>query len=1208
MTLRPITASDIEGWDSLEDIADSFEKRGLRPKPNLGDENTLVLQLADDEFIELIEAGLGESATDFKPKDVDRRHTNLVATNDFEKFTFLTRIRTFGQQHGQIKHQKLSFSRSQFTGEGGERNTILQKLNEIEYGSSAAIYGDLYDTQRIVEEFYEQFEALRTDLVQEVANVPDDRGDAKQRYVQVTLDRMIFLYFIQEKRLLDRDPEYLHEHHERIVDEGGDVYDEFYHPLFFDLLAEGKQSLEFGNLPYLNGGLFSTNPIEEEFPEARLGSTAEETNELFGRILEFLSDWNWNVDERLDIVDPKNLSPAVLGHIFEQTVNQKEMGAYYTPEEITGFMARRSIHPYLLDQLNEAVDAEYEEIDEVFGLSAVDAAAAEGEAIADGGAITQQAPTERVQTDHVETLYFDVLQETRVLDPAVGSGAFLLAAQDVLLDVYLQCLEYFEQLEAESRVWENQTRNELDRIRDGKGGKSLYAKRKIILNNLYGVDIDDGAVEICKLRLWLSMVADIEDEPREVEPLPNIDFNIRQGNSLIGFTEVQEVANEEGDAALTNYGGGVGTSVKELYDDVIDAIERHQDATSGQEATNARKLAESRIDTHSETLDEKVLEQFHEAGLEDVDLADLEEFHPFHWVLEFAPVYRDGGFDVVIGNPPWDVLSPNRDDFFSKYDELFRTYGAEKKDDIQEMLLEENDINHMWESYQENLEQRARYFNSSQEYQLQSPKVAGRTVASENDLSALFLERVFQIASSTSHVSLILPGFVLSGAIAKGLREYLLENTTLETIAGFVNKGIFAEIDDRYRFGIMTFKNSGQTDVISGIFAQKDTDILHSLEEKSIDISREVLASYSSEARIFPGIRSQKEANVLEKLLNNPSLGEEIKNKWEVNVLTKELHEPSDNHLFTNSKNEGDYPIYSGENFYQFNHDNSFLDDLNPPQYWSQGLDDPENSTKNRIREKKFNKGSLKKSIYENFDGPSTSKSQIQFVNDLLEERRGKQLQEQDILLDCSDYRIAYRDITNSTNERTLVASVLPPDITCLHTVQTIKPFRINPTEENLSNFPLHDAYEREFTDKELFVHLGLLNSIPFDFLIRTKVDTHIVKYKFLESQMPRLTDGDDWFHYISARAARLNCYGEAFAEMRERLGGIDPATETSERRALQAEIDAAAFHAYGLEREDTAFVLEDFHRVENPRLMDEAYFDMVLEKYDELDEAGPME
>jgi hypothetical protein len=118
---------------------------------------------------------------------------------------------------------------------------------------------------------------------------------------------------------------------------------------------------------------------------------------------------------------------------------------------------------------------------------------------------------------------------------------------------------------------------------------------------------------------------------------------------------------------------------------------------------------------------------------------------------------------------------------------------------------------------------------------------------------------------------------------------------------------------------------------------------------------------------------------------------------------------------------------------------------------------------------------------------------------------------------------------------------------------------------------------------------------------MRTKIDTHIVKYKLEESQIPRLIKGDEWFNYIWTRAARLNCYGEDFEEMRDRLGGIKPATDMDERRELQAELDAAAFRAYGLDREQTAFVLDDFHRVQNPRVMDEDYFDMVLEKYDDL-------
>ncbi|MFB6075480.1 MAG: hypothetical protein ABEJ89_10750, partial [Haloarculaceae archaeon] len=183
----------------------------------------------------------------------------------------------------------------------------------------------------------------------------------------------------------------------------------------------------------------------------------------------------------------------------------------------------------------------------------------------------------------------------------------------------------------------------------------------------------------------------------------------------------------------------------------------------------------------------------------------------------------------------------------------------------------------------------------------------------------------------------------------------------------------------------------------------------------------------------------------------------------------------------------------------------------------------------------------------------------------------------------------------------TMIATVLPKGIVCYHKLHTIRPIEPNPTQKDLENFPIHSAYDRIFSDKELFVAVGLLNSIPFDFLMRTKIDSSVVMYKFKESQVPRLTDGDEWFDYIWTRAARLNCYGNEFKEMRDRLGEIEPATDMDERREVQAELDAAAFHAYGLDREQAAFVLDDFHRVQNPRLMDEDYFKSVLEKYDEL-------
>ncbi|WP_233274839.1 Eco57I restriction-modification methylase domain-containing protein [Haladaptatus cibarius] len=755
----------------------------------------------------------------------------------------------------------------------------------------------------------------------------------------------------------------------------------------------------------------------------------------------------------------------------------------------------------------------------------------------------------------------------------------------------------------------------METIEGGNGNESLYAKREIILNNLYGVDIDDGAVEICKLRLWLSMVADLEDEPRAVEPLPNLDFNVRQGNSLIGFTGVQEIAREEGDASLANFGGGFGDSVQELYDDVIQYVERHKNTDSAKDATEARKIADSKIREHSRSLNEKILSQFHDAGIEDITLDEVGDYHPFHWVIEFTTVYRDGGFDIIVGNPPWDVLTPNRDDYFTKYDETFRTRMPESKDKMVEQLLEDAEIAKGWEEYQSEMERRSTYFNESGQYHLQDPEVAGTSVGNENDLSMLFFERVFDIVRKDGYVAQILPGVILNGAAGKDLRVHLLNNSDVREIIGFENRGIFEQIHFQYRFGVVTFKNSGTTDTVSGIFDQTNTNILLSLDESSVSIPKSVLIEYSPEARIFPNIESQQEMNVLDKLLDYPSISERLENDW-FTSLYAELHRSGDSDRLVEDKSKGDYPICQGKNIFQFEYDSTHHDDLADVALWSVDEErNPAKSAKARVRGKNFRSRdagiSLKKSIYERFsDDPEFShistRSQKGFVNDVIEEYDRPALSEEDVLLDSTEYRIVLREIARATDERTLIAGVIPKGAVAVHTLHTVRPYKVNPRKEQLGEQPMHTAYERVFSDRELFVALGLLNSIPFDYLMRTKVDSHIVKYKFEESQLPRLTAGDDWFEYISTRAARLNCYGEAFTELRDRLGDIEPATDKDERRELRAEIDAAAFHAYGLTRRDVQFILNDFHRVSNPRIMTAEYFDLVFETYDILASEAP--
>nr|WP_245683226.1 BREX-1 system adenine-specific DNA-methyltransferase PglX [Halovenus aranensis] len=770
------------------------------------------------------------------------------------------------------------------------------------------------------------------------------------------------------------------------------------------------------------------------------------------------------------------------------------------------------------------------------------------------------------------------VDEFRVVDPACGSGHFLTSVLEEIVNVRKALYAQNENYPQEYRL-----------------------KKTTVLNNIYGVDLMGPAVEIGKLRLWLSIISELDEDvvddlDDDELALPNIVFNLREGNSLIGYTGFPETT-DDGEYTLGSF---TEDSVRDRYQGIIDEIEKHEQAVDTDVAEDHRQKAFEKLREAREDLISDIHADFVEAGIEGLNQETVAEMQPFNWVLEFAEVYADGGFDVVVGNPPWDRITPLRDDFFTRFDSEFRTLLPEAKQERQEQLMEDPEIREGWQEYKRQVEIQADYFNNSDEYELQRPTVAGRTAATENDLSALFLERVFQIARDDGYVAQVLPGAIFNGSSTKDLRLHLLDEAEIKSLVTFENKGIFPEIDNRYNFGTLVFENRGSTDELRGIFQQHDVGVLQELDEHALSIPRRVLREYSPEAGIFPYLDSQEEADVLNDILSHPPISRDLGDTWRVEPYA-ELHRGSDVDRFVESEDEGEYPVLGGSNIYQFMYDPSFLDDLEGPKFWGVPEDeDPELSAKKRIREKSLPK--LKRGIYDAFDG---SGSQVGFVNELLEERRGEPLSEDDVLLDCTEYRISYRDIARASDERTMIASVLPKGVVCHDKAPTLRPYRIEPEEDDLEESTLHGAYERIYSDEELFVAVGLLNSLPFDFLMRTKIDSTVVFYKLEESQAPRLTTGDEWFDYIWKRAARLNCYGDEFEEMRDRLGGIEPATDMDERREVQAELDAAAFHAYGLNRDQTAFVLEDFHRVQSPRIMDEDYFESVLDKYDALAESS---
>lgn len=1080
-----------------------------------------------------------------------KKKNPIDALSEAEKETLRALLRTFKRQN--------------FLSIAGDARQIIKETQQ-------SITDDFYDTYiQTVFGVRQGQERSDRSLIGDGVIAPDEAtGDDTRLFAVKIMNRLIFLKFLEDKHIVKED---LLQEMKQTYDNGvypDSLYETFVERLFFDVMNKNPEKRSdtlaniemFEGIPYLNGGLFRPSLGEDRDIDER---SFDIRDSVLKEIIDLLEQYEFSADG-----GPTDLDPSVLGNIFEKTINyltsdpgdqNKKLGAFYTPSEITRFCAERTVRPALYDRLKPIAKEELNWPEETFDKYD-----------------TIYTLIEALPADmSVIGPMLNEIDEFRVVDPGMGSGHFLTSV--------------LEEIVAVRKALYAQNNNHPHEYR---------LKKTTVQNNIYGVDIVGPAVEIGKLRLWLSIISELTEE--DVDgfntgelALPNIAFNLRQGNSLIGYIGFPE---ESGNGEYT-LGKFSEKSVRNRYEDIITEIRQYED-TIGEISEEHRKRAFTLLESARDELIPKIKRDFHDAGVKSISNDEVKEMDPFNWVVEFAEVYGDGGFDVVVGNPPWDVLRTNRDDYFSRYDPSFRTRMPNDKDEKMEELLEDPDIEDGWEQYNREMQARADYFNDSQEYSLQSPTVDGKEVTSENELSALFLERVYNIARDDAYVSLILPNVIFTSSTAKDLRLELLNNASVESLLHFENHGIFSGLHDQYRFGILTFYNNDQTDELRGIFLEKSTDVIDEFEDRTVSIPRKVLTNYSPEAALFPQISSRADTNpenevgVLQRLLDHPSLDTHIDGAWNVSIH-RELDRTYDADRFVESADDGDYPVLGGKNIYQFVYDDSYLD-VEPPEFWS--VDEQksvEKSAKSRIREKEVR--NLKTALYNAFDGTG---SQKQFVNNLLEDARGTPLSEEDVLLDCTTPRIAFRDIGNTTNERTFIATVLPKGVVCHSKLRVLRPYKIEATNADLEENPLRSIYKQRFTNQEMFAALGLINSLPFDYLMRTKIDNTLVEYKVRESQVPRLTEGDDWFDYIWQRAARLNCYGDAFKSLRDNLG-ITPDTTHDQRKQSQAELDAAAMHAYGLSRSEAIHLIDNFGQVKSPRLMDDEYFELVVQKYDDL-------
>lgn len=600
----------------------------------------------------------------------------------------------------------------------------------------------IINSEKVTKDFYKGFRNEHTNFAKYITGIDDEIQDLKknrnkQWYTSVMLNRLMFCYFIQKKGFLDLDPNYLQSKLAWVKKEKGAnrFYGSFYQGFLLSLFHDGLNSprhqqdfvQKYGRIPYLNGGMFSIHELEEKYPSLDI------KDEAFESLFSFFDQWHWHLDDRLT-ASGKDINPDVLGYIFEQYINDRaQMGAYYTKEDITEYIGRNTILPFLMDATKHADERPFKTNGEVWqflkesGDTYIFDAVKKGagleipEHIAVGIDTTKPnllerrsrwnektsedfaLPTEiwretieRLQRydsikqkitngeiteindlitynlnirqfvqdllskteDHLFIKHFYAqLRKVTILDPTCGSGAFLFAALNILEPLYEICIDRMQGWNEENPKLFVEELQEIA----GKYRSNIryFIYKNIILRNLYGVDIMVEATEIAKLRLFLKMVAVVDVNPREenlgLDPLPDVDFNIRCGNTLVGYATEKEI--EEGVLYMDMF---ARQEFEEKVYQEMDIVSRAYDTFKKIQLEqdtdiDTYKSAKKQLKERLKSLDDLLDKNLHKATAPGMDFDKWKSSHqPFHWLAEYYDIINgNGGFDVIIGNPPY---------------------------------------------------------------------------------------------------------------------------------------------------------------------------------------------------------------------------------------------------------------------------------------------------------------------------------------------------------------------------------------------------------------------------------------------------------------------------------------------------------------------------------------------------------------------------
>lgn len=356
----------------------------------------------------------------------------------------------------------------------------------------------------------------------------------------------------------------------------------------------------------------------------------------------------------------------------------------------------------------------------------------------------------------------------------------------------------------------------------------------------------------------------------------------------------------------------------------------------------------------------------------------------FRFERDFPLVHEAGGFDVVIGNPPWEKWKPDSQEFFEEFHEGFKSLSAQEAKKVMEEILKRKTIAGVWKMKLFQYEQYSDYFREN--YVFQSAEAAGRKVSGDLDLYKLFTEKAYNILKPGGVAGLVIPSGIYTDLGAKGLRTMLFDKCSVKELWSFENKGhaIFEDVHASYKFVLLTFEKGGSTKSFPcAFFLHTDEDLKNAVEKPTI-MDVEFIRRSSPTSWNVLEIKTPKDLEIIEKLLKHPSLGEKLQGAWNLDI-SRGFDMTNDSHLFKEGK-LGGVPLLEGKNMEQFTHQ------------WKEAP-----AARYTVSEEDIKKNLKPESIYH------------------------------------TDYWMAYRLIASSTNYRTFISAIIPPGYVCGNSLAIIK-------------------------------------------------------------------------------------------------------------------------------------------------------------------------